>query len=242
MSSTYRALQEECLAANLELPRIGLVDLTFGNVSVADPRNRIFVIKPSGVDYPLLRARDMVVLDFDGNLVEGGLRPSSDTPTHRRLYLEFKGVRAIVHTHSRNAVAFAQAGVDLPCLGTTHADYFRGAVPVTRAMTPEETARDYEWETGKVIVERFVKGGANPFEVPAVLVRNHGPFVWGPFSTKAVETALALEVVADMALRSLSLNPSAAPIPRHLHDKHFLRKHGAGAYYGQPVPQPVPQT
>lgn len=230
--SEYQSLKEECLAANLALPKTGLVDLTFGNVSVADPERRVFAIKPSGVDYDKLTAADMVILDFDGNLVEGDLRPSSDTPTHRCLFLSFPGIRSVVHTHSRNAVAFAQAGLDLPCLGTTHCDYFHGSVPVTRTMTPEEVAGEYEWETGKVIVERFA--GLNPLDVPAVLVRNHGPFAWGPSAAKAVETALALEIVADMALKTLSLNPSAAPAPAHLLQKHFFRKHGASAYYGQP--------
>lgn len=228
---SYQSIKEECLAANLDLPETGLVDLTFGNVSVADPGRRVFAIKPSGVDYEKLTADDMVILDFEGNLVEGSLRPSSDTPTHRHLYLNFPGIRSVVHTHSRGAVAFAQAGIDLPCLGTTHCDYFHGPVPVTRTMTPEEVAGEYEWETGKVIVERFA--GLDPLHVPAVLVRNHGPFAWGPGAAKAVETALALEIVADMAIRTLTLNPSAAPAPEYLLDKHFSRKHGASAYYGQ---------
>ncbi|NQW99282.1 L-ribulose-5-phosphate 4-epimerase AraD [bacterium] len=230
--SEYQSIKEECLAANLALPKTGLVDLTFGNVSVADPERRVFAIKPSGVDYDKLTAADMVIVDFDGNLVEGTLRPSSDTPTHRCLLLSFPGIRSVVHTHSRSAVAFAQAGLDLPCLGTTHCDYFHGPVPVTRTMTPEEVAGEYEWETGKVIVERFAE--LNPLDVPAVLVRNHGPFAWGPSAAKAVETALALEIVADMALKTLSLNPSAAPAPAHLLQKHFFRKHGASSYYGQP--------
>lgn len=228
---TYQSLKEECLAANLVLPKTGLVDLTFGNVSVADPERRVFAIKPSGVSYDELEAGDLVVLDYDGTIIEGKLRPSSDTPTHRCLYLHFPGIRAVVHTHSRNAVAFAQAGRDLPCLGTTHCDYFNGPVPVTRAMTAAEVGGDYEWETGRVIVERFV--GADPLAVPAVLVRNHGPFTWGGSGAKAVETAIALEIVADMAIRTLALNPAAAPAPPHLLDKHFFRKHGAGAYYGQ---------
>jgi len=227
----FTALKEECLAANLDLPKTGLVDLTFGNVSVADPERRVFVIKPSGVGYGELRVHQMVVIDFEGNVVEGTTRPSSDTPTHRYLYTHFTGIRCVVHTHSRNAVAFAQAGVDLPCLGTTHCDYFNGPVPVTRAMTPEETSGDYEWETGKVIVERFQS--LKPLEVPAVLVRNHGPFAWGPSAAKAVETALALEAIADMALKTLSINASALAAPTHLLEKHFSRKHGAGAYYGQ---------
>lgn len=227
----FQALKEECLAANLDLPRRGLVDLTFGNVSVADPERRVFAIKPSGVGYDDLRTTDIVVLSYDGAVIEGSLRPSSDTPTHRHLYLAFAGVRAVVHTHSRNAVAFAQAGRDLPCLGTTHCDYFHGAVPVTRGMTPDEVAGDYEWETGKVIAERF--DGLDPLAVPAVLVRHHGPFAWGPTAAKAVETALALEIVADMALKTLALAADAPGAPRHLLDKHFFRKHGPGAYYGQ---------
>jgi L-ribulose-5-phosphate 4-epimerase len=227
----FQDIREECLAANLALPKTGLVDLTFGNVSVADPERRVFAIKPSGVDYDKLTADDMVILDYEGNILEGNLRPSSDTPTHRHLFLNFPGIRSVVHTHSRSAVAFAQAGVDLPCLGTTHCDYFHGPVPVTRGMTPEEVGGEYEWETGRVIVERFA--GMNPLDIPAVLVRNHGPFTWGPSGAKAVETAQALEIVADMAIKTLALNPSAPPAPAHLLDKHFFRKHGPGAYYGQ---------
>ncbi len=228
---SYQSLKDECLKANLDLPKTGLVDLTFGNVSVADPGRRVFAIKPSGVNYETLTADDMVILDYEGNVIEGIFRPSSDTPTHRHLYLNFPGIRSVVHTHSRSAVAFAQAGIDLPCLGTTHCDYFYGSVPVTRTMTPEEVGGEYEWETGKVIVERFAD--LDPLNVPAVFVRNHGPFAWGPSAAKAMETALALEIVADMALKTLSLNPSAAPAPTHLLEKHFLRKHGPDAYYGQ---------
>ena len=215
------------------MPATGLVDLTFGNVSVVDRRLGVFAIKPSGVEYDQLQPEDMVIVDFDGKVVDGKLRPSSDTPTHRRLLLAFEGIHAVVHTHSRSAVAFAQAGLDLPCLGTTHCDYFHGPVPVTRTMTPEEVTGAYEWETGNVIVERF--RGMNPLEVPAVLVRNHGPFAWGPSGAKAVETALALEIVADMALKTLALNPAAPPAPEHLLAKHFFRKHGPSAYYGQPA-------
>ncbi len=230
---SHQSIKEECLQANLELPKTGLVDLTFGNVSVADPKARVFAIKPSGVDYDKLRADDMVVLDYDGQVVEGELRPSSDTPTHRCLYRRFEGIRSVVHTHSRSAVAFAQAGRDLPCLGTTHCDYFHGAIPCTRTMTPEEVGGEYEWETAVVIAEAFESRGIDPLNVPAVLVRNHGPFAWGPSAAKAVETALALEIVADMAIKTLSIQPAADPAPQHLLDKHFFRKHGPGAYYGQ---------
>ena len=228
---SYQSIKDECLAANLALPRTGLVDLTFGNVSVADPERRVFAIKPSGVDYDKLTADDIVVLDYEGNILEGNLRPSSDTPTHRCLFLNFPGIRSVVHTHSRSAVAFAQAGLDLPCLGTTHCDYFHGPVPFTRTMTPAEVGGDYEWETGRVIVERF--SGMNPLDVPAVLVRNHGPFAWGSSGAKAVEIAQALEIIADMAIRTLALNPTATSAPTHLLDKHFHRKHGPDAYYGQ---------
>ena len=231
--SDYQEIREECLAANIDLPKTGLVDLTFGNVSVADPERGVFAIKPSGVDYDKLTTSDMVIVDYDGQVVEGDLRPSSDTPTHHYLLKHFTGIRSVVHTHSRNAVAFAQAGLDLPCFGTTHADYFYGAVPVTRDMTPEEVGGEYELETGKVIVERFQSQGLDPLEVPGVLVRNHGPFAWGPSGAKAVETALALEIVADMALKMLTVNPQAPPAPDHLVTKHFTRKHGPSAYYGQ---------
>jgi len=231
--SAYSALREECLAANLALPKTGLVDLTFGNVSVADPERRVFAIKPSGVAYDQLTAADMVILDYEGNLIEGKLRPSSDAPTHRCLFLHFPGIRSVVHTHSRAAVAFAQAGMEIPCLGTTHCDYFHGPVPVTREMTVAEVRENYEWETGQVIVERFASGGIDPLNVPAVLVRNHGPFAWGASGAKAVENAQALEIVAHMALGTLTLNPSAPAVPAHLLEKHFFRKHGANAYYGQ---------
>lgn len=229
--SSYREMKEECYEANLLLPEHKLIDLTFGNVSVADPARAVFAIKPSGVDYSVLQSNDMVIVDFEGRIVEGPLRPSSDTPTHRRLFQAFAGIRAVVHTHSRNAVAFAQAGREIPCLGTTHADYFYGSVPVTRRMTAQEIESAYEWETGNVIVERFK--GLDPTQICAVLVQSHGPFAWGPSGRKAVENALALEVIAEMALKALQLNPAAPPVPQALLDKHFLRKHGAAAYYGQ---------
>jgi L-ribulose-5-phosphate 4-epimerase len=229
--SNYATLKESCCAANCKLPELGIVDLTFGNVSVLDPDAAVFAIKPSGVDYAALKADDIVVLDLEGKVVEGSLRPSSDTPTHRCLYRNFKGIQCVVHTHSRYATAFAQAGLAIPCLGTTHSDYFYGEVPVTRAMTPEEVAGEYEWETGKVIVERFQD--IDPRAVSAVLVRWHAPFVWGASWQKAIENAFALEVIAEMTQKSLTLNPGATPVPQHLLDKHYLRKHGIGAYYGQ---------
>ncbi|GHB96492.1 L-ribulose-5-phosphate 4-epimerase AraD [Cerasicoccus arenae] len=229
----YQAIREACYEANRKLPATGLVDLTFGNVSVLDPDSGIFAIKPSGVDYDALTPENMVLLDLDGRIVEGELRPSSDTPTHRRLYCAWadQGVVSVVHTHSRNAVAFAQSGRDLPCLGTTHCDYFNGPVPVTRIMSVNEVDGDYEWETGNVIVERFAD--LDPTEIPAILVQHHGPFAWGTSANKSVENARALEIVADMALKSLALNPDLTGAPDHLRNKHFFRKHGASAYYGQ---------
>jgi L-ribulose-5-phosphate 4-epimerase len=230
--SNYKDIKDECYEANLLLPQRKLIDLTFGNVSVCDPAKGVFAIKPSGVDYSTLKADDMVVVDFEeGKVVEGKMRFSSDTPTHRRLFQAFTGIRAVVHTHSRNAVSFAQAGRGIPCLGTTHCDYFYGEVPVTRPMTAHEIDSAYEWETGNVIVERFKD--LDPLEMSAVLVYSHGPFVWGPSGKKAVENAFALEICAEMALKAIQLNPTIAPVPQVLLDKHYKRKHGAGAYYGQ---------
>ena len=231
--SSYTELREECWLANQQLPVLGLADLTFGNVSVIDRARGVFAIKPSGVAYDKLTPGDLVLLDLDGKTVEGKLRPSSDTPTHRRLLQAFAGIRAIVHTHSRNATSFAQAGRPIPCFGTTHADYFYDDVPVTRPMTAAEVATAYELETGNVIVERFAQ--LNPEEMPAVLVHGHAPFVWGPSGAKAIETAHALEIIAEMAIKTLQINPAASPISAHLLDKHFQRKHGGSAYYGQPV-------
>ena len=228
---TYNELKTECYEANLLLPEYKLIDLTFGNVSVGDPERGVFAIKPSGVDYSTMQPEDMVIVDFDGDIVEGSLRPSSDTPTHRRLFQAFPGIRSVVHTHSRNAVAFAQAGRGIPCFGTTHCDHFYGEVPVTRPMTAEEVQSGYEWETGNVIVERF--NGIDPTEICAVLVHGHGPFVWGPSGKKAVEYAFALEIIAEMAMKTMQLNPDAQPVPQYLLNKHFKRKHGASAYYGQ---------
>jgi L-ribulose-5-phosphate 4-epimerase len=230
--STTSSLKDECYEANLALPKFGLVDLTFGNVSVMDRERGVFGIKPSGVEYKQLKPDDIVIVDLDGQQVEGALRPSSDTATHRRLFQAFTSIRAVVHTHSRHATSFAQAGRSIPCLGTTHADYFYGEVPVTRPMTPEEITSAYEWETGNVIVERFQ--ALDPEQMPAVLVHGHGPFAWGLSGLKAVENAFALEIVAEMALKALQLNPQSQPLQQALLDKHFLRKHGATAYYGQP--------
>lgn len=227
----HRAIQEECYEANLQLPKFGLVDLTFGNVSVIDRASGVFGIKPSGVDYAKLSPSDIVLIDLEGRQVGGAMKPSSDTPTHLRLFQAFETIRAVVHTHSRNAVSFAQAGKGIPCLGTTHADYFYGEVPVTRLMTSEEIGNAYEWETGNIIVERFRE--LNPEQMSAVLVHGHGPFTWGPSGAKAVENAFALEIVAEMARKALQINPDAQPISQALLDKHFLRKHGPGAYYGQ---------
>jgi L-ribulose-5-phosphate 4-epimerase len=230
--SEFLAIREECCRANRRLGASGLVDLTFGNVSVSDPAAGVFAIKPSGVEYALLEPGQMVIVDFEGKVVAGAMRPSSDTPTHARLLRAFQGVRAIVHTHSRYAVSFAEAGREIPCLGTTHADYFNGAVPVTRSLTDAEIHGDYEAATGDVIVERF--RSIDPVEVPAVLVRNHGPFAWGPSGDKAVETAQALEIVAQMAYQALQITPTAPVIPKALVERHFYRKHGPGGYYGQP--------
>ncbi|HEY8965461.1 MAG TPA: L-ribulose-5-phosphate 4-epimerase AraD [Candidatus Methylacidiphilales bacterium] len=233
--SRFRSIREACAEANRKLPHLGLVDLTFGNVSVLDREAGVFAIKPSGVDYAELTPADMVLVDLEGKIVEGALRPSSDTPTHRRLFQAFPSAGAVVHTHSRNATAFAQAGRGIPCLGTTHADYFHGEVPVTRHMTAAEIGDAYEWETGNVIVERFAATRIDPAAIPAVLVNGHAPFVWGPSAAKAVETAQALEIVAEMARKALALNPNVPSLPPSLLDKHFFRKHGARAYYGQPA-------
>lgn len=230
-------LKESVLQANLELPRRGLVVYTWGNVSGVDRERGLMVIKPSGVSYEAMKASDMVVVSLEtGEKVEGALNPSSDTPTHIVLYREFPEAGGIVHTHSRWATTLAQAGRDLPPLGTTHADHFYGAVPCTRAMRGEEiegVPGHYEWETGHVIVEAFRERGIDPASVPAALVRSHGPFTWGKTPAKAVENAVVLEELAFMAWHDLALDPDLPDMPRALLDKHYLRKHGASAYYGQ---------
>ena len=224
-------LKREAYEANVALPKHGLINLTFGNASAIDRTQGIFAIKPSGVAYADLTPGDMVLVDLEGRIVEGKLNPSSDTPTHRRLFIAFSQIGGVVHTHSTHATAFAQAGRGIPIFGTTHADYFNGDVPVTRKMTAQEITSAYEWETGNVIVERFKD--LDPLDFPAVLVNRHAPFTWGATLAKAVETAVALECVAQMALLSLQLEPRLAPIEPELLNKHFKRKHGPGAYYGQ---------
>jgi L-ribulose-5-phosphate 4-epimerase len=227
-----RTIREESCEANKSLARLNLVDLTFGNVSCLDVTHGVFAIKPSGVPYAALTPADMVIVDLDGKKMKGRYNPSSDTETHRCLFRAFPTIRSVVHTHSRNAVAFAQAGRGIPCFGTTHADYFYGEIPVTRPMTSREVRDNYEWETGNVIVERFLN--MSPDNIPGVLVSGHGPFTWGGSVAKAVENAVVLEIIAEMALKTLTINPAATPISQPLLDKHFTRKHGPNAYYGQP--------
>ncbi|MEA3533932.1 L-ribulose-5-phosphate 4-epimerase AraD [Rhizobium sp. CC-YZS058] len=227
----YTELKREAYEANVALPRHGLINLTFGNASAVDRARGVFAIKPSGVDYVALKPEDMVIVDFEGKRVEGTLNPSSDTPTHRRLLMAFPEIGGVVHTHSSHATAFAQAGRAIPIFGTTHADYFNGAIPVTRKMTEEEIATAYEWETGNVIVERI--GTLDPLDFPGVLVNRHAPFTWGKTVAKAVEVAVAVECIAQMALMSLQLEPRLPEIEPELLAKHFKRKHGPGAYYGQ---------
>ena len=224
-------LKKVVCEANLLLPAYGLVTLTWGNVSQIDRGKNLIVIKPSGVSYEEMKPKDMVVVDLEGNVVEGDLRPSSDTATHLKLYKAFPEIGGIVHTHSRWATSFAQAGIPLPALGTTHADTFFGDVPITRMLTPEEINRAYEKETGTVIIECLE--GKDPMAVPAVLVQSHGPFTWGKDGKEAVHNALVLEEVAFMAYHTLQLNPSIPRIPQTILDKHYYRKHGENAYYGQ---------
>ena len=224
-------LKEEVCRANLALVKHGLVILTWGNVSAISEDRQYVVIKPSGVDYGTMTAEQMVVTDINGNLVEGSLRPSSDLPTHLEVYKAFPEVGGVVHTHSKWATAFAQAKVGIDAMGTTHGDYFYGTVPCTRDLTPEEIAADYEKNTGKVIAETFAS--LSTMDIPGVLVASHGVFTWGPDAGEAVEKAVILEEVAFMNYHALSLNPQAGAMGKALLDKHYLRKHGKNAYYGQ---------
>lgn len=219
--------------ANRALVPEGLVRLTWGNVSGIDRSEGLWCIKPSGVAYEALTPDDMVVLDLAGQVVEGKWRPSSDTKTHLHLYQSFPEIGGITHTHSPYATVFAQAGLELPCFGTTHADHFYGAVPMVRVLTEEEVAEDYEHYTGVAIVERLRELGLSPLQMPAVLQWHHAPFTFGKSAMDSVKNSVALEMCAQMALGTLSLNPAAGAIPAYLLDKHYLRKHGAGAYYGQ---------
>ena len=226
-------LKRQVLEANLLLPKHGLITFTWGNVSGIDRASGLVVIKPSGVSYDGMTVGDMVVVDLDGKVVEGKWKPSSDTPTHVELYRAFPGIGGIVHTHSRWATSFAQAGAGIDAMGTTQGDYFYGQIPCTRSMTPEEIKDAYEKNTGLVIIEEFKRRGIDPAQVPAVLVHNHGPFTWGKDADEAVYHAVVLEEVAFMNFHAKLLNPAAGPMPQVLLDKHYLRKHGANAYYGQ---------
>ncbi len=226
-------LREKVYCANMELPKKGLVVYTWGNVSGIDRDKGLIVIKPSGVEYEDLTPENLVIVDMDNNIVEGSLNPSSDTKTHVELYKSFPEVGGIVHTHSPHAVGWAQAGRDIPCYGTTQADYFYGSVPCTRNLTREEVEGDYELNTGKVIAETFRDRKLDPLAVPGVICRCHGPFTWGKDAAKAVYHAVVLEEVAKMAMYTLNVDHNASPAPEYVLDKHYLRKHGPNAYYGQ---------
>jgi len=224
-------LKEKVWRANLDLVKYRLVALTWGNVSGYDPGKELVVIKPSGISYIELQPSELVVLDLKGNVVEGKLNPSSDTPTHLEIYKEFENITGVAHTHSEYASIFAQACMEIPCFGTTHADHFKGDIPLTRFLTEKEVKKGYERNTGKVIVERFAK--LNPLEMPAVLVAGHGVFSWGKTPEEAVMNNVALEKVAKMALGTMLLNPQSDRLPEYILHKHYKRKHGPDAYYGQ---------
>ena len=226
-------LKQRVYEANMDLPKYGLVTFTWGNVSEIDRESGLFVIKPSGVDYDLLKPSDMVVVDLNGNVVEGDYNPSSDTATHVELYKAFAAIGGVVHTHSSYATSWAQAGRGIPCYGTTHADYIYGEVPCVRCLTKEEIENAYEENTGHLIVNEFEAMKKDPMAVPAVLCKNHGPFTWGKNAIDAVHNAVVLEEVAKMAYRAELINANIAPAPIELQDKHYNRKHGANAYYGQ---------
>ena len=226
-------LKERVYEANMLLPKHGLVTFTWGNVSGMDADSGLFVIKPSGVDYEVMTPDDMVVMDLDGNKIEGDYNPSSDTPTHLELYKAFPEIGGIVHTHSSYATSFAQAGRDIPCYGTTHADYIYGPVPCFRCLTKGEIDDAYEANTGHLIVNEFIRRDLDVMSVPACLCKNHGPFIWGKDCMDAVHNAVVLEEVAKMAMWTELINPQVKPAPQELMDKHYYRKHGANAYYGQ---------
>ena len=234
MTGSLDALRAEVAEANAAIDRAGLVTLSFGNASGVDRDADVLVIKPSGAPYATLRPEDLVVVSLDdGRVIEGDQRPSVDTPTHRILYEAFPDIGGVVHTHSPYASAWAQAGRPIPCFGTTHADFFRGDVPVTRSLRPEELGDGYEEDTGRVIVETLQQAGRSAIEAPAVLVASHGPFIWGATASAAAEAAIALEAIAAMAFRTLVIEASTSEIGGDLLARHFDRKHGAGAYYGQ---------
>ena len=230
----FERLKRQVLEANLALPEHNLVTLTWGNVSAVDREQGVLVIKPSGVDYRAMTAEDMVVVSLEtGKVVEGTKKPSSDTPTHRLLYLRFPNIGGIVHTHSRHATIWAQAGQAIPATGTTQADYFYGAIPCTRKMTDDEINGEYEWQTGELIASMFDEHRIDPMQIPGVLVHSHGPFAWGVNAEDAVHNAIVMEEVAYMGIFCRQLNPELPAMQQTLLDKHYLRKHGAKAYYGQ---------
>lgn len=226
-------LKEQVYTANIELPRRGLVTYTWGNVSGIDRQHNLMVIKPSGISYEELTPDNLVVLDLSGNRIEGTLNPSADTKTHLELYRAFPEIGGIVHTHSCHAVAWAQAMCDIPCYGTTHADYFYGPVPCTRPLTEQEVTEDYEKNTGTAIIETFATRKINPAHTPGVICASHGPFAWGSSPQQAVYHAVVLEEIAKMALLTNSINSNTSPAPQYIQNKHFMRKHGPNAYYGQ---------
>lgn len=226
-------LKEAVYEANMLLPKHNLVTFTWGNVSAIDPETKYFVIKPSGVPYEDLKPEDMVVVDLDCKVIEGKYNPSSDTPTHAELYRAFPSIGGVVHTHSPFATSWAQAGRDIPCYGTTHADYFYGSIPCLRVLTAEEIDEAYEKNTGLLIVSEFKRLNKDVEAVPGVLCKNHGPFAWGKDAHEAVHNAVVLEEVAKMAYMAELINPKVQPAPQELQDKHYFRKHGANAYYGQ---------
>jgi len=228
---TMQQLKQQVLDANLDLPRYGLVTFTWGNVSAIDRARGLVAIKPSGVSYDALKAGDIVIVDLQGDVVEGTLRPSSDTATHLALYRRYPSLGGVVHTHSTHATAWAQAGLAIPALGTTHADYFLGDIPCTRALTEQEVQGEYELNTGRVIIETLKEG--EPLHTPGVVVYQHGPFAWGKDAHDAVHNAVVMEEVARMAWIARGINPGLKPIDGYLMDKHFMRKHGSHAYYGQ---------